>query len=325
MGGGAAADEYFDPTLPEEITMMREGSRRRVSRSTVGVLACCALGVALPAFAQDEAALKAFFEGKRFAVRIDMPGTSDGIDIHPASHEPLDYGRYREELVKYDAAIRAGERVPVTLVKVKKDFIEFQLAGGGFGTFWDDMSTSVNMPLVEKSDREKHLEERIRTEDDRDKRNAMRRELDELRERRERENQRITAERDAAEARKVAKVAAERRAGGSRFNIRYDEGVPANLRPQDVMVALARYVDFGADGPSAVGVDIVASPTTRMAGPRVGMPREEAEQLFGRPVESFDRWDGTRYVTMIVFDTGGERITSEFAENLMIRYTIMSK
>jgi hypothetical protein len=55
------------------------------------------------------------------------------------------------------------------------------------------------------------------------------------------------------------------------------------------------------------------------------MPRDEAERLFGRPVESFERWDGSRYVTMVVFDTGDERITSEFADNVMIRYTIMSK
>ena len=37
----------------------------------------------------------------------------------------------------------------VTLVKVKKDIIEFQLDGGGFGTFGDNTSTSSNIPLVE--------------------------------------------------------------------------------------------------------------------------------------------------------------------------------
>jgi hypothetical protein len=55
------------------------------------------------------------------------------------------------------------------------------------------------------------------------------------------------------------------------------------------------------------------------------MPRVEAERLFGKPIESFDRWDGSRSVTMLVFDTGEERITTEFVENVMIRYTIMSK
>lgn len=304
--------------------MVLERSRWLTTWPVIGA-ATCSLAIALPARAQDEKSLKSFFEGRRVALRIDMPGTSDGVDVRPVSREPLDYERYRDELVKYETAIRAGDRVSVTLIKVKKDLIEFQLAGGGFGTFWDDTSTSVYMPFVEKSEREKHLEERLRDEDDRDKRKELRRELDELRERRERENRRITAEREAAEERKIAKVAAERRAGGSRFNIRYDEGVPAGIRPQDVMRALGRYIDFGPDAPLPPGVEVELARSARSAAPRVGMPRDEAERLFGHPVESFERWDGSRYVTMVVFDTGNERITSEFAENVMIRYTIMSK
>jgi hypothetical protein len=305
--------------------MLQARSRRRASLSAIGTVAVCSLGVAIPARAQTEDALKSFFEGKRVALRIDMPGTSDGVEIRPMSHEPLDYARYREELVKYETAIRAGDRVSVTLVKIKKDLIEFQLAGGGFGTFWDDTNTSVHMPLVEKSEREKRLEERLRDEGDKDTRREMRRELDELRERRERENRRITAEREAAEERKTAKVAAERRAGGSRFNLRYDEGVPAEVRPRDVMLALARYIDFGPDAPLPPGFDVELLRTARPAAPRVGMPREEAERVFGRPVESFERWDGSRYVTMVIFDTGDERITTEFVENVMVRYTVMSK
>ena len=304
--------------------MVRERCRRWTS-SVIGPVAICALALAVPAHAQDETALKNFFEGKSVGVRIDMPGTSDGVDIRPESREPLDHGRYRDELEKYETAIRAGDRVKVTLVKVKKDLIEFQLAGGGFGTFWDDTSTSVYIPLVEKSEREKRLEERVRTEEDRDRRNELRRELDELRERREREYRRIVAEREAAEERKIAKVAGERRAGGSRFNIRYDEGVPADIHPRDVMAALARYLDFGADAPVPTGTDIQLPWPSRAAAPRVGMPREEAERLFGRPVESFSRWDGARYVTMMVFDSGGERITTEFVENVLVRYTVMSK
>ena len=36
--------------------------------------------------------------------------------------------------------------------------VEFQLDGGGFGTFWDDTDTSVSARLVGKSDRERDLE-----------------------------------------------------------------------------------------------------------------------------------------------------------------------
>jgi hypothetical protein len=40
---------------------------------------CLALGA--PAFAQDEARLKAAFEGRRVALRMDMPGSADGVDV----------------------------------------------------------------------------------------------------------------------------------------------------------------------------------------------------------------------------------------------------
>src|SRR5712692_9870776 len=113
------------------------------------------VAVAMPAAAQDEATLRSFFEGKRMALKIDMPGTSDGVDIRVDSSRPLDYGRYGDRLKEYGAAIRAGQSATVTLVKVKKDLIEFQLDGGGFGTFGDDTSTSVYIPHIDKSSREK--------------------------------------------------------------------------------------------------------------------------------------------------------------------------
>jgi len=286
------------------------------------VIVCALLGVTWPARAQDEAALRAFFEGKRVTLRMDMPGTSDGIDVRPQSREPVDDRRYRDELAKYETAIRSGDRVTVTLVKIKKNLIEFQLAGGGFGTFWDDTSTSVDMPLKEKSEREMRLEERVRTEQDHDKRRELKRELDQLRDQRERDNRRIMDDREIAEDRKREKVAAERRAGGSRFNIRYDDSVPAGIGPGEVMEVLSPYVDFGLDGPTT---DVRLPWPAQGGWPKVGMPRVEAERLFGKPIESFDRWDGSRSVTMLVFDTGEERITTEFVENVMVRYTIMSK
>src|SRR5262245_36607479 len=97
---------------------------------------------AVPASAQDEAALKRYFEGRRVVVRMDMPGTADGVDVH-ADSQSVDHEQYRARLREYGAAIHGGEPATVTLVKVKKDLIEFQLGGGGFGTFSDDTSTSV--------------------------------------------------------------------------------------------------------------------------------------------------------------------------------------
>src|SRR5262245_22405146 len=106
-----------------------------------------------PALAQNEAALKAFFEGKRVTVRIDLPGTSDGIDVQAGERNAINFKDYRNNLKRYGTSIYAGDTSTVTLVKVKRDLIEFQLGGGGYGTFGDDTSTSVNLPDVRKTER----------------------------------------------------------------------------------------------------------------------------------------------------------------------------
>jgi len=49
----------------------------------------------------------------------------------------------------------------VTKVKVKDNLIEFQLGGGGYGTFGDDASSHVSVPVAGKSVREKNLERDI--------------------------------------------------------------------------------------------------------------------------------------------------------------------
>src|SRR5216117_2943424 len=84
-----------------------------------------------PAAAQNEGALKSFFEGKRVTLRIDMPGASDGVDVQGDAKQAIDYPRYRDNLKRYGTAIHSGDSITVTLVKVKKDLIEFQLGGGG--------------------------------------------------------------------------------------------------------------------------------------------------------------------------------------------------
>ena len=197
-----------------------------------------------PVAAQDESALRAFFEGKRVTVTVDMPGTSDGIDLGVSGDRLLDSQRYVQRLKTYGTSIRAGESATVTLVKVKKDLIEFQLAGGGFGTFGDDTSTSVYIAPVPKSGREKDLENALRDETNPRRRRELQRQLDGLAEPRERENRRIEIARLEAEDRKRQRVADERLHGGSRFNLRYDDTVPQGLTPRDVMLALGPYVVF---------------------------------------------------------------------------------
>jgi hypothetical protein len=278
------------------------------------------LALAAPSAAQDEAALRTAFEGKRVTLRIDMPGTSDGVDVQGDARRALDFKEYGDRLKRYGTAIRAGESVTVTLVKMKKDLIEFQLAGGGFGTFGDDTNTSASIPDARKTQREKDLEKRIDDENDRDRRRAMERELDELRDRRDRENRRIAAERERQSEMKRTRIAEQRLRGGSRFNLRYDDRVPEGIRPQDLVAALGEYVDFdGGVRPEP------APPTGDITALRKGMSRAEAERLFGRPVQTSKKGDGDLAVTTLVFDAGDQRVTADFVEEILVRYTISSK
>jgi hypothetical protein len=188
--------------------------------------------------------LKDVFEGRRVTVRLDMPATSDGVNVHVDSRRGLDVNEYRNNLRRYGVAIREGESVMVTLVKVKSDLIEFQLGGGGYGTFFDDTDTSADIPYIGKSDRERSLERQLRDETDRNRRRQLERELDVLRDRRERENHRIRIERERISEYKEERLAFRRLQAGSRFNIRFRDRVPYDLRPEDIMYALAKYVDF---------------------------------------------------------------------------------
>jgi len=288
-----------------------------------------ALSVA-PAVAQNEGALRAFFEGKRVTLRIDMPGTSDGVDVQGDAKQAIDYPRYRDNLKRYGTAIHSGESVTVTLVKVKKDLIEFQLGGGGYGTFGDDTSTTVYIADAPKTEREKYLEKAVRDEDDRARRKKLEAELDELKDRRERENRSIAAERVRQSEAKAARIAERRLRGCSRFNLRYDDRVPAGIRPEDMMAALAEYVDFGpvAPGfaaPPRVTRDDPPPPSGDITQLRKGLTRAEAQRLFGKPAEVSEKRDGGLAITTLVFIVADQRISADFVEDVLVRYTISSK
>lgn len=296
------------------------------------VAACLyVLVLAGSAAAQDEAALKAFFEGKRVVLKTDMPATSDGVDVQADARQAIDYRGYGERLKRYGTALRAGDSVGVTLIKVKKDLIEFQLAGGGYGTFGDDTSTSVYLPDARKTHREEELEKLVRDEDNREHRRRLERELEDLRERRERENRRLAAERVRLEEEKRERIAERRLRGGSRFNLRYDNRVPAGIRPDDVMAALSPYVDFVyLTGTTEARRDVgdnamLPPPTGDISQLRKGLSRGDAERLFGRPVESTERREGGLSVRTLVFVSSDQRISADFVDDVLVRYTISSK
>ena len=274
------------------------------------------------AAAQDEGALRAFFEGKPVTMRIDMPGSQEGVDVR-ADAGAMDAVSYGARLKTYGPSLVAGDRALITLVKVKKDSIEFQIGGGGFGTFGDTMNTSVSLPpFVDKSRREIELERRVKDEPDRRVRRQLQDELDALRGDRERANRRIQAERDHLLEMQQERVAASRRVGGSRFNLHYVGSVPRDIRPDDIMVSLAEYVDFSTlrgipppPLPAAFDITIL----------RKGNAREDVERAFGPPAQASERRDGGLVTTTLVFASGSERVTVDFVEDVLVRYTVSSR
>lgn len=235
----AGAEQQFGKKLATLFSTMR-------SLSFLGICAAVAafLVIAPPVLAQNESAIREDLEGRRVRLKIDMPGSQEGVDLRLDLRRPLDYQEYGSRLKRYGAALRKGDTATVTLVKVKKDLIEFQLDGGGYGTFGDDTDTSSSLPFVEKSKRERELEQLVKDEEDARRRAKLREELNDLRDRRERENRRIEAERQRIQERKKDRLADNRLNGGSRFNLRYEGSVPRGLRAEDVIDALADYVTF---------------------------------------------------------------------------------
>src|SRR4051812_48514634 len=156
------------------------------------------------AFAQTQTDLEQFFEGRKVAVKIDMPATKYGIDLFPERRPPMNYDDYAKRIKQFGTAVREGDSILITKVKLKKDLIEFQLGGGGFGTAGDDSSTSVSYSSPDKTRREKDLERDLKTVSDPGRKKRMQQELDDLRQDRNREEARLrTIAQEAEEFKKV--------------------------------------------------------------------------------------------------------------------------
>jgi hypothetical protein len=298
-------------------------------RGWIVVLGALLAGTA-PAAAQTEAVLRDAFEGQMVTVKLDMPGTDDGIDIFPGGQRPIDYPKVASRLKQYGTAIRAGQSIMVTKVKVKSKYIEVQLGGGGFGTFGDDAGTSASVGSAGKTKREESLEKAIKSESDPARRKAMRDELDDLRKAREAEDRRNSASLAAAAEAKKANVRQRRLEGGSRFNVRFENSVPASaLTPDGLRAALARFVDF--PGQSAPGGSTALTNQDRPAAGsaakgdlRKGLLVQEVEAMLGPASRAEERAEGSLKVSIRTYDQDQRRITAEFVEGVLVRYTIGS-
>jgi hypothetical protein len=277
--------------------------------------------------AQSEATLKEYFEGRTVTPKLAMPGTEDGVDVYPGSPRPLDYSRYASRLKQYGTAIRAGEPVIVTKIKVKSRLIEFQLGGGGYGTFGDETSSTVSTAQSPKTKREKNLEAEIQRETDPAKKRAMREELDDLKAEREREDARNPSAVAEAEEHRKENIRQRRIEGGSRFNIRYTDRVPAEgMTPTGIMAALAQYVTFGdLEGGSAPGAGAATTPTRGPGALHKGMLLQEADAVLGSPLTNAERKEGTLKVIQRKYSSPLGQVTAEFVEGVLIRYTVTSE
>jgi hypothetical protein len=289
--------------------------------------ALCAVLAAPCAFAQSEDALKSYFEGKTVVVKLDMPANQNGIDVYADARRPINFDDYSARLKSTGIAIRAGEHVMVTKIKLKDKLVEFQLGGGGYGTVGDDTDTSVYVPSTPKSNREKTLERDLKSEPDGPRKRRMENDLDDLRRERDRDDQRNKAATVAASEEKKRRISEQRLHGGSRFNVRYEDGVPRGVTPGGIMAALADYVafPFADDGSPA---RTVADNGPRPASPtslRKGMLWDDAREVLGDPESTSDRMEGRLKVTTAVYTRGDQRIEADFIDGVLIKYSIASK
>jgi hypothetical protein len=273
-----------------------------------------------PAQGQNEATLRRAFEGQSVVVRIDMPGTSSGVNVYPDRDMPVDFPDLAAKLKRYGTALTSGDRVMVTKVKVKNDLIEFQLGGGGYGTFGDEVGGSVSHTDVGKTAAERALEDSIKHASSGSQKQRMQRSLDELRSTRERENARARAEAAQAEEVRQANLLDRRRASGSRFNIRYQGRIPHEaVTPDGLRAALSRYVDFDEPGEQAT---VTPPAGSGIGGLRKGLSLEEVEQLLGPAATATESDECSLRLLTRTYRSDGQRTLARFVSGVLVEYTV---
>jgi hypothetical protein len=279
------------------------------------------LALAAPLQAQSEAVLRQAFEGKVVAVKIDMPATQQGVDVYPLDQMPIDFREVAQRLKDNSTALRIGQQVMVTKVVVKKNsHIEFQLGGGGYGTFGDNTSTDVSVVNQSETKEEKALRDSIKHAAGPTKRKQFEKELASLREERERENSRAEAEAKQAQSVMEANLRAKRSESGSRFNVRYRNGIPGDaLTPDGLMRALAQYVDFG---PASGVASSDAGSGKTYASLRKGLLLDEVETLLGPAATASETKEGRLTVLNRTYRKDGQKVSASFVNGVLIDFAI---
>lgn len=279
------------------------------------------------AYAQNEAALRVAFEGKTVTVKIDMPGTSRGVDIYPQNATPLDVRELAKRLKEHGTAVKPGQTMMVTKVVVKgTSHIEFQLGGGGYGTFGDVVSnsSSVDAPDQGETKAERVLRDSIKAAGCcPTKRKQYEKELASLRGERQRENARAEAEAAQANEAREANLRLKRMESGSRFNIRYREGLTAAaLTPDGVRQALAEVVEFPESSTPTTAAAATAPNAGGVAALRKGLSVKEVEALLGPAATAGEEKQGAVVIMKRTYKKDGMLVTARFVSEVLIDFTI---
>jgi len=300
----------------------------RLMQSAV-VLAMTLFALALGA-QKDPNSLEGYFTGKEVTLKIDMPGTQQGVDLRYNKDVPMNWKEYANRLKSNGVAIHKGDTARVTAVVLKDDRIEFQLDGGGFGTFGDDTNATVTPKTVDKSDYEKQLEKQIANTTDDDERRRLQRDLDRERSRRERQDADNRNAAQVASQIKAQQISDKRLQGGSRFNLRWSGQIPADQKtPDAVMKLLADYVSFdgsqqaAAPPPAQSGGADAAVPATAQL--KRGMKMSDVTNLLGQGKQLSESVSGDGLKTQTVqYSSGDRRVEVTYVEGVVVRYSISS-
>ena len=286
-----------------------------------------------PALAQNETALRNALMGRQVAIRVDMPASHKGVDLRFDRAVPFDLKENGDRIREHDAALVAGDVIPVTYIKVKGDLIEFHLGGGGFNWFTD--STTRSASSSSKTVRETDLEKEIRNETDRDRKRRLERELDDLR--RDRQSRDDRERRDVDDYNRRARDRDLDRAlkSGSRFNVRFKKNVPADaLTLEGLERYLDPWVDFSGRGgrrATSSSSSSASSSSTKSASQnrdwRKGTPRREMEEALGkaRREKSCPGDDSGLDCRIATFEDGGDEIEATFVEGVLVRFSTRRK
>jgi hypothetical protein len=286
--------------------------------------------------AQSEADLQDYFGGKNAIAKMDLPGTNDGVDLDLMAdgRGRVDYDSYGKRLKKFGTAIHNGETVTITKIKLKGNHLEFHLNGGGYGTFGDPSATVSWTPYA-KSKREIDLEKMLKKDNSREKRDRLLEELDDLRRWREGQNERRRLDAEAASREKAAEIQIRREQGGSRFNINFAaKPAESDLTREHIMGALQDCLIFSWQQNSQSNSPqngIVEPPSPAIQSSHLssdlkkGMSRAEVEAIFGAAVSQQEGKEGSLKVLHCVYETGQERIATDYIEGMLIRYSISSR